>query len=445
MSTLLISRDDEKEVKAMDPTLVIVELQRCSVYTEFTRYVIVNRISTTLASVVYSAVVRPDHRTRVAIKELDQVFRTQLHATRVWREIVALRLFGTHPFIVSLLQVERPLKPMATFDQLQLVFPHASTTLFTLFHDRSVILSTAQVRKYLYQMLCAVNYIHSAKWMHRDLKLANFLVNDKGDLEMADFGHARPFDLLPGLPEDVTTGFAHRRVEQINPTPTHLRQRSAHVATRTYRAPEIILRSKTYGPEMDMWSVGCLFGDLLQMQQAGKRTVLFPSQSCYPFTTDHSDDAYAPTDQLHSIFRVIGTPTTSTDLASITNEQAREFVDDLEVYPATDLHKRFPLAEESGLDLLKALITFDPERRITALQALHHPFLASVSDEAKGMSFTLPADTKSLSLLYRYEFELEAQAAWVSTPLIPNNFPMFNTALIREGLSLEWKKDGEGR
>lgn len=190
--------------------------------------------------------------------------------------------------------------------------------------------------------------------------------------------------------EDV---MAKERAKQgmIGGVPTKRMDRSLtkHVVTRWYRAPEVILfsQSRQWAPAIDMWSVGCILGELLQMvADEGKidpnRQPLFPGRSCFPLSAKRLD-AYKDTfDQLNCIFQVIGTPTPA-EIEKIKDREAQLYLQKLTSkgpIPPCDLSARFPKANRQELDLLRRLLQFDVEKRMTVDQALEHPYLEDVRD-----------------------------------------------------------------
>ena len=212
----------------------------------------------------------------------------------------------------------------------------------------------------VYQILRGLKYIHSAGIIHRDLKPSNLAVNEDCELKILDFGLARQA-------EAEMTGY---------------------VATRWYRAPEIMLNWMHYNQTVDVWSVGCIMAELM----TGK--TLFPG-------TDHID-------QLHKIMTVCGTPDQEF-MAKITSEDARNYLKTVPVMKRKSLkdvlaskmqsasdshhhhhHSSSPTSSSSSssavqlnpdaIDLLTKMLELDADRRPTATQALAHPYLSQYAD-----------------------------------------------------------------
>jgi len=186
-------------------------------------------------------------------------------------------------------------------------------------------LTSEHIKRFLYQLLSALKYIHSSLVIHRDLKPANILINEDCSLRLCDFGLARSVNEAPkpfskGDTRDIshsssTSNSSISGNPPLLPKPTKqlTRQLTKHVVTRWYRAPELIL-IQPYTSAVDMWSLGCIFAELLSMQEGSvpgyeDRKPLFPGGSCYPLSGEgasvKNDERL---DQLSVILSVIGTP-----------------------------------------------------------------------------------------------------------------------------------------
>ena len=162
------------------------------------------------------------------------------------------------------------------------------------------------------------------------------------------------------------------------------RELTGHVVTRWYRAPELILLEKDYGPAIDMWSVGCIFAELLGMMKESAPTYLdrkplFPGKSCFPLSPDkHVKEErkgfpFSKNDQLAVIFEVIGTPNED-DKSYVTDTKAAEYLDAFPQRPKSDLNKLYPGAGEEAIDLLNRILVFNPYFRLSVDEALAHEF-----------------------------------------------------------------------
>ena len=322
--------------------------------------------------------------------------------------------------VIRLLEILPPVQP-ACFDDLLIVFEFVETDLQKLIHSDQPF-TNDHVQYFLYQLLCGVRYIHSAHIIHRDLKPANVLVNSDCSLKICDFGLARSTGGAPDLcqtplPQQSTLSAAvsassassasssscltasggskpplSKRTSVnsgasaagLAPATRLTRELTKHVVTRWYRAPELILLSDRYSTAIDMWSVGCILAELLSMQTQSfkQRMPLFPGKSCFPFSADNPLAYTDQLDQLNVIFDVLGTPS-SADISRIDNDKARNYLRGLQHKPHIDFVQRFPGADLRAIDLLQQLLTFDPDRRWTAEQALQHPYLSELRLEAE--------------------------------------------------------------
>eukprot|EP00762_Andalucia_godoyi_P002777 ANDGO_04455.mRNA.1 Mitogen-activated protein kinase 4 len=293
--------------------------------------------------VVCSAVCVTSNR-EVAIKRVSKPFNRTLDAKRLLREVKLLRYFHGHENILGLSEIMKP-RTWESFDNVYLVSELMDTDL----HD--IISHSAQFQQqhaqyFLYQMLRGLHYMHAAGVVHRDLKPSNILINKDCDLKICDLGMAR----LVGAPEKSAE----------NPL-------TMYVTTRWYRAPEVVLCSSVYTTAVDVWSAGCIFGELLGKLEPdpNKRRPLFPGR-------DYRD-------QLHKIISVCGTPPEE-DLHGIGTPNALNYLRSLEYRPKVDMQTVFPSAPADALDLLHSMLQFSPEKRISVVDALKHPYLADFVD-----------------------------------------------------------------
>jgi len=187
-------------------------------------------------------------------------------------------------------------------------------------------LQAATVRFYLYQLLQGIVYCHQHRVLHRDLKPQNLLINHEGELKLADFGLARAF----GIP---------------------VRNYTHEVVTLWYRAPDVLMGSRKYSTQVDIWSVGCIFAEMVNGRP------LFPGSS----------DA----DQLTKIFKCLGTPNVKL-WPSIA--ELPEYKENFPTYPAQPWKKIVKKLDPAGLDLLSQMLRYDPAKRISADAAMKHPY-----------------------------------------------------------------------
>jgi len=268
----------------------------------------------------------------LALKKIFGAFQNSTDAQRTFREIIFLQELADHENIITLLDVLR-----ADNDKdIYLVFEYMETDLHAVI--RANILEDIHKRFIIYQLLKAIKYMHSAKVIHRDMKPSNLLLNSECLVKVADFGLARSINSKTSTNEPRTQILTD------------------YVATRWYRAPEILLGSTNYTEGVDMWSVGCILGELI----GGKP--MFPGAST--------------TNQIDRIIEVIGRPTKE-DIDSIQSEFAAQLLENLlDPQNPRSLESMYPMADNDAIDMLRQLLTFNPAKRMTAAQALAHPYVS---------------------------------------------------------------------
>jgi len=249
-----------------------------------------------------------------------------IHYTTL-REIAALKKIQ-HPNIVGLLDVA------LGESRLYLIYEFCDADLKRYMNNIRGLLSAQLVKELMYQMVMGITYCHMHHLLHRDLKPQNILVK-KGVLKLAGFALARAL-------------------------PIPMRTLTHEVVTLWYRAPEILLGCKHYSVGVDMWSIGCIFAELVTKQP------LFPSDS--------------EIDQLYRIFRVCGTPTEAMWPGV---SQLPDWKPTLPYWNPKAMGSIVPGLDEQGVDLLAQMLTYDPKRRISGKDALHHPYFADLDPSWK--------------------------------------------------------------
>ncbi|XP_068953188.1 mitogen-activated protein kinase 15 [Petaurus breviceps papuanus] len=301
------------------------------------RYLIKRRLGKGAYGIVWKAV---DRRTGeiVAIKKIFDAFRNKTDAQRTFREIMFLQEFDNHPNIIRLLNVIR-----AENDRdIYLVFESMDTDLHSVIRKGN-LLKDIHKCYILYQLLRATKFIHSGNVIHRDQKPSNVLLDADCCVKLCDFGLARSLSQLHEEPG--------------NPALTE------YVATRWYRAPEILLSSHRYTQGVDMWSLGCILGEMLLGRP------LFPGTSTL--------------NQLELILAAIPAPNKE-DFLAIGSEYSASVLHRMGPRQLLTLDSRLPpTTPPEALDMLQRLLVFDPEKRLTADEALRHPYVRRFHCPAK--------------------------------------------------------------
>ncbi|GLJ31660.1 hypothetical protein SUGI_0636140 [Cryptomeria japonica] len=322
-----------------------VEADFFTEYGEANRYKIQEVIGKGSYGVVCSAI---DTHTgeKVAIKKINDIFEHVSDATRILREIKLLRLLR-HPDIVEIKHIMLP-PSRREFKDIYVVFELMESDLHQVIKANDD-LTLEHYQFFLYQLLRALKYIHTANVFHRDLKPKNVLANSDCKLKICDFGLARA---------------------AFNDTPTAIFW-TDYVATRWYRAPELCgsFFSK-YTPAIDIWSIGCIFAEIL----TGKP--LFPGKNVVH--------------QLDLITDLLGTPSLEA-VARVRNEKARRYLSSMRKKKPIPFAHKFPNADPLALKLLERLLAFEPKDRPTAEEALADPYfrgLANVEREPLAQAIT---------------------------------------------------------
>jgi len=295
------------------------------------RYELIKKQGKGAYGVVYKAM---DKKTKelVALKKNYDAFQNITDSKRTYREISLLQELNGHDNIIKLLNVIKP----ENEKDIYLVFEFMETDLHNVI--RANILKPIHKQFVMYQLLKALKYIHTAGIVHRDLKPSNILINSDSSIKICDFGLARSVTNLTGKDVIMTD----------------------YVATRWYRAPEVLLGSKKYNCQADMWSVGCIFGELLSCKP------MFPGTSTLT--------------QLSKILEITGKPKKE-DTLSIQSDMAENMIENIKIIKPKPLKNLFPKATAIELDFLGKLLQFNPSKRMNVLQALEHPYVADFHDQ----------------------------------------------------------------
>ncbi|KAL5188821.1 Mitogen-activated protein kinase 4 [Glycine soja] len=306
---------------------------------------------------------------QVAIKKIGNAFDNIIDAKRTLREIKLLRHMD-HGNIIAIKDIIRPPKK-ETFNDVYIVYELMDTDLHHIIHSDQP-LSEEHCQYFLYQLLRGLKYVHSANVLHRDLKPSNLLMNANCDLKIGDFGLAR------------TTSETDFMTE--------------YVVTRWYRAPELLLNCSEYTSAIDVWSVGCILGEIMTREPLfpGKDYVhqlrlitevwfwcfqfwLCSAEACKVFNYEFNRHAAL---SIHTFCtplaqKLLGSPDDAS-LEFLRSDNARRYIRQLPQYRKQKFSARFPNMLPEALDLLEKMLIFDPNKRITVDEALCHPYLSSL-------------------------------------------------------------------
>uniref|UniRef100_A0A4W5LWX9 cyclin-dependent kinase n=1 Tax=Hucho hucho TaxID=62062 RepID=A0A4W5LWX9_9TELE len=272
----------------------------------------------------------------VALKEIRLEHEEGAPCTAI-REVSLLKNLK-HANIVTLHDI------IHTERSLTLVFEYLDSDLKQYLDNCGNLMCMNNVKIFMFQLLRGLSYCHKRKILHRDLKPQNLLINDKGELKLADFGLARAKSV---------------------PTKTY----SNEVVTLWYRPPEVLLGTTEYSTPIDMWGVGCILFEMATGRP------MFPGSTVK--------------EELHLVFRIIGTPTEDSWPGISSNDEFRSYM--FSQYRPQPLINHVPRLDTEGIDMLTALLMYDTRTRVSAEASLRHPYFLSLGENIHSL-----ADTSSV-------------------------------------------------
>eukprot|EP01012_Entosiphon_sulcatum_P041313 TRINITY_DN55147_c0_g1_i1.p1 TRINITY_DN55147_c0_g1~~TRINITY_DN55147_c0_g1_i1.p1 ORF type:complete len:395 (+),score=73.33 TRINITY_DN55147_c0_g1_i1:74-1258(+) len=274
----------------------------------------------------------------VAIKKMKQKFYSWEECLQL-REIISLRKLN-HANIIKLREVIRE------NNELYFVFEFMDGNVYQLMKDRDRMFPESKIRNLMFQCLQGIAAMHKSGFFHRDMKPENLLT--KGDvLKIADFGLAREIRSRPPFTE--------------------------YVSTRWYRAPEVLLQSRSYNSPIDLWAIGAIMAELYLLRP------LFPGAS--------------ESDEIFKICSVLGTPTSNSwpEGLKLSHQMGFKFPQ----FSPTPLPQLIPNASAAAIQLMNDLMAWDPKNRPTAVQALQHPYFQVGPDQGLPLSAPEPVPRRT--------------------------------------------------
>lgn len=306
---------------------------------KITKYTIMSKLGEGTFGEVHKAEARASGQI-VALKKILMHNEKDGFPITALREIKLLKMLS-HPNVLKLeeMAVERNKAEGRKLKAIMyMVTPYMDHDLSGLLDNPTVQFTEPQIKCYMLQLLGGVAYLHASKILHRDLKAANLLISNQGVLQIADFGLARPYDDEPPQP-------GHGNGEAT-------RDYTTLVVTRWYRPPELLLQLKRYTPAIDMWGVGCVFGEM------------FKGRPVLPGNSDLN--------QAHLIFDLVGSPSED-NMPGWTSLPGCEGVQSFQ-HRVGNLPQVFRDQGPSFISLLGELLKLDWHKRINAVDALKHPY-----------------------------------------------------------------------
>lgn len=278
-----------------------------------------------------------NEETHVAIRKIPNAFGNKLSCKRTLRELKLLRHLRGHPNIAWLFDTDIVFYPNGALNGVYLYEELMECDLSQIIRSEQR-LEDAHFQSFIYQILCALKYIHSANVLHCDLKPKNLLVNSDCQLKICNFGLSCSYSENHKVNDGSIKGY---------------------ITSIWYKAPEILLNYQECTKAVDIWSTGCILAELLG------RKPMFEGKDYV--------------DHLNHILQILGTPPEET-LQEIASQKVYNYIFQFGNIPGRSFESILPGANPEALELLKKMLEFDPKKRITVEDALEHPYLSMWHD-----------------------------------------------------------------
>lgn len=346
--------DHYKKYENKNENIKKVEIQKGQEFELDDKYKVLEVVGRGAYGVVVAAQIKGTDK-MVAIKKISKAFEHKIFAKRTLRELKILRNLN-HENILNISTLILP-KSREDFNDIYIVSELVEGDLYSIIKS-SQKFEEDHVKFIIYQILRALKYQHSGKVLHRDLKPRNILISSVCEVRVCDYGLARLYnDESKAKTENLTD----------------------YVATRWYRAPELLLANESYDEKIEVWSVGCILAEMYLRK---------------PFLmgVDWKN-------QLYLILDLLSTPKKE-DTEFIENPKAKEFLNNYPDNPCEKLTSYFEDIDisDEGFDLLKKMLVFNPNKRISIEESLQHPYLKDLY---------CPEDEPVREPLNTLEFEFE--------------------------------------
>lgn len=287
----------------------------------------------------------------VAIKKLSNVYENPNKGKNVLKQISILS-FLDHPNVIKLLDIVIPEKE--DYQDIYLVEEYYGSNLEKLIDSNYYNYKKNEIiiPWIIYQILMGLNYLHSCKIMHRDIRSSNILIDEKGNVKICGFGNAISFDDSENILRGETNDFISEK------------------CVLTYQAPEILASKKktknSYDEKIDLWGVGCILAELCT--------------NIIPFFPPLKISKTKWISQLNGIFKKLGKPSKE-EIEKFASKERKKDIFKFVSFPKIEIKDLFPNVKDINvLDLLNKLLCINPKERISIKEAINHPFFDVIKE-----------------------------------------------------------------